>query len=1082
MYSRFFFYIGGEAFAGPPSNKMRRCPKCGSALPSEALMGICPKCLGRVVFRMGEPNLRPPGSGGPPADAPTGPALGGKHRSFGDYDLREEIARGGMGVVWRARQRSLGREVALKMILAGRLATGEELERFRREAQAAAALDHPNIVAIHEVGEFEGQPYFSMQLVEGPSVAQWLQARQRQRAAGEAPEPCRLLDVPAVAARLMATVARAVHHAHQRGILHRDLKPGKILIDAAGEPRVTDFGLAKHLDQSSELTQSDRMMGTPYYMSPEQAQGERGLTTATDVYSLGAVLYHLVTGQPVAQANTAWETLRAVVEREPSWPGAVNTRVDRDLGTICMKCLEKDPQRRYASADALAEDLDRWLRGEPILARRASAWERVLKWRRRKPVVAALAGTLIVVMVAGVGGIIQYARQANAERLKEQKASQAAVERLWASYLAQARANRWSHRPGQRFDSLTALSNAAAIRPTLELRNEAIAAMALPDARVCRYWSLDPPVPLFAGLVFDAAVERYARAYPNGQIAICRAQDDAELFRLPGFGPWREAGLCFSPDGRFLAEKHDGPKTNLFCVWNLERQACALALPWSMAQLPFAFTPDSSRIAAARDEAICFFELASGREVGRLRAPFAPAHLRFDPAGGKLALCIDSQPDLVVLDVTTGAVLRRFAANPTGCAWNYDGSRLASACADSQVYLWNVANGALEAALKGHTAAAMTLVGSLTSDLLASSGWDGNTRFWDAVTGEHLLRLPGDLIWFSPPNRGDHRLGFHVANHHAGIWEVAPARECLRWSAPGILRAVFDATGQVLIAATQQGITFWDAERRRRLEDVPIGPCGALARAADGKSLLTAGDRGVERRRFDFDPIGRRLRLGAVESLWGEKVPLAALTPGGRALAGGTGSELRVLDPERPGDSRTINAGSEDLGISLSQDGKRSVIGRWHGRDVTVWDLVRGQPEIVLPAAEPACGQFSPDGQYLAVGSSEDYQVFQTSSWRRVFRLPRERVEGGFGVMQFSPDNSMLAVAVEQLGQVRLLATGSWEELATLEEGHPLGFSADGTKLAVYSAERESVMIWDLKLVRQQLATLGLDWGAPPHN
>jgi len=1022
-----------------------------------------------------------PANGEPPAGSGSAPVPGSKYRPFGDYELREEIARGGMGVVWRARQRSLDRTVALKMILAGHLASQEEVERFRQEAQAAAALDHPNIVAIYEVGEFEGQQYFSMQLVAGTSVDQLLRVRQQQLAEGRMPEPCALLDSPTAAARLMATVARAVHHAHQRGILHRDLKPGNILLDTQGEPRVTDFGLAKYLDQRAELTQADRVMGTPYYVSPEQAQGGTGLTTATDVYSLGAVLYHLLTGQPVAQANTAWETLRAVVEREPPWPGAVNARVDHDLGTICMKCLEKDPQRRYASADALAEDLERWLRREPILARRSGAWERSLKWCRRKPVVAALAGALVVVVLVAMGGIIRYARQANVERLKQQKASQNAVERLWASYLAQARANRWSHRPGQRFDSLTALSNAAVIRPTLELRNEAIAALALPDARVLRYWPLDPPVPLFAGLVFDAAVERYARAYPDGQIAICRARDDLELLRLRGFGPWREAALCFSPDGRFLAEKHDGPNTNLFCVWNLERQASVLVLPWTMAQLPFAFTPDSSQIAAARGETICFFELGSGHEVRRIQAPYAPGHLRFDPTGSKLAICIDSRPDLVVLDAASGAVLRSFDARPTGCAWNYDGRLLASACVDSQVYLWGVADGTLQATLKGHTAAAMTLVSSLTSDLLASSGWDGNTRFWDTVTGEHLFSLPGDLIWFSPPSPGDQRLGFHVADHHAGIWELAPPRECLRWPAPGVVYATFDASGEVLITASRQGITFWDAARRRLLEHLPIGYCRAVQRAADGKSLYTAGDRGVERRTFDFDPAARQLRLGAVESLWGEKVSLAALSPSGRALVArtGAGPELMVLDPEHPGDSRTLNTRAQEMEVSLSNDGKRSVIGQWHGRDVTIWNVSSGQPEKVLPAAEPAFGEFSPNGQYLAVGSSTDYQVFKTDSWRCVFRLPRERVEGGFGAMEFSPDSSMLAVATEQLGHVRLLATGSWQELATLEEGYPLCFSADGAKLAVYSAETKAVMIWDLGQVRRQLAAMGLDWDAP---
>ena len=194
--------------------------------------------------------------------------------------------------------------------------------------------------------------------IKAPAVASAVY-RLRQRYEGKRPEPCALLDSPSAAARLMAAVARAVHHAHQRGILHRDLKPGNILVDRGGKPWVTDFGLAKYLDQRAELTQANRFMGTPYYVSPEQAQGERGLTAATDIYSLGAVLYHLLTGHPVAQANTAWETLRAVVEQQPLWPGAVSPRVDRDLGTVCMKCLEKDPQRRYASADALAEDLDR---------------------------------------------------------------------------------------------------------------------------------------------------------------------------------------------------------------------------------------------------------------------------------------------------------------------------------------------------------------------------------------------------------------------------------------------------------------------------------------------------------------------------------------------------------------------------------------------------------------------------------------------------------------------------------------------------------------------------------------------------
>ena len=247
---------------------MQRCPKCDGELPSAALMGICPKCLGRVVFGIGadEPQASV-GSKQGPGDGLT-PTVGSRVRYFGDYELQGEIARGGMGVVWRARQLSLDRPVALKMILAGRLATSLEIERFRREAQAAAKLDHPNIVALHEVGEHENQQYFTMQLVEGISLAQILQTRRTRPGAGAEPEPCALLDSPAAPARLIATVAHAVHHAHQRGILHRDIKPGNILVDAAGEPRVTDFGLAKQVDRPCELTQTDTVLGTPHYVSP----------------------------------------------------------------------------------------------------------------------------------------------------------------------------------------------------------------------------------------------------------------------------------------------------------------------------------------------------------------------------------------------------------------------------------------------------------------------------------------------------------------------------------------------------------------------------------------------------------------------------------------------------------------------------------------------------------------------------------------------------------------------------------------------------------------------------------------------
>jgi eukaryotic-like serine/threonine-protein kinase len=337
-------------------------------------------------------------------------------RDFGDYEFLEAIAAGGTGIVFRARQISLDRVVAVKMVRPEPGATTGDLRRFQREAEAVAKLDHPNIVPVYDVGQVGDLHFFSMKLMEGGSLNGALAS---------------LPDDPRSPVSLAIPIAQAVHHAHQHGILHRDLKPANILLDAEGRPYVSDFGLSRPIDGESTLTQHGSVVGTPSYMAPEQARaGPGNATIAADVYGLGAILFALFTGRPPFQASSPVETLRQVIDHEPPSPRSINPRIDRDLEAICLKALDKEPRRRYSSAAALAKDLEHWLAGEPIRARRIGRPERVCKWARRRPAIAMLSGLLVLVALAGLIGMFVLYRQAEAARSMAVAQTNRAVEAL----------------------------------------------------------------------------------------------------------------------------------------------------------------------------------------------------------------------------------------------------------------------------------------------------------------------------------------------------------------------------------------------------------------------------------------------------------------------------------------------------------------------------------------------------------------------------------------------------------------------------------------------------------------------------
>ncbi len=409
------------------------CPKCGNELPSNAPAGVCPRCLLQAGLMESSPEMVSAGTdatiltkstadsdranelptvrGGAPSRS--APEMGEKVRYFGEYELLTEIARGGMGVVYRARQVRLNRIVALKMILAGQFAGKADVQRFHTEAEAAAQLDHPGIVPIYEVGEHEGHHFFTMGFVDGESLA------------------TRLLHgplAPREAALLVRQISEAVQYAHERGVIHRDLKPANILLDRTGQPRISDFGLAKNIHHDSGLTASGQVMGTPGYMPPEQASGNANqVQEVADVYSVGAILYALLTGRPPFQADTVIDTLMQVTEREPVAPSALNAKIPKDLETICLKCLEKDRRRRYPSARELAEELQRFLEGRPILARPVSAAERGWRLCRRHPAIAALTAGIAASLVIGTLVSWSFAMQAEQQARDARRSEALAV-------------------------------------------------------------------------------------------------------------------------------------------------------------------------------------------------------------------------------------------------------------------------------------------------------------------------------------------------------------------------------------------------------------------------------------------------------------------------------------------------------------------------------------------------------------------------------------------------------------------------------------------------------------------------------